>query len=100
MSAADRAARRAARAASGTRPTVATLYYLDKDGHVATTNVRTGISDGTNTQIDGHTIQAGMKVIAGITTGTQVAQTSTAKTTSSPFSGGSQQQGGRRPGGF
>jgi HlyD family secretion protein len=101
MSDAARAARRAARTASGaSRPTVATLYYLDKDSHVATLKVRTGISDGTNTQIDGRGIQAGMKVIAGITTGTPVAATSTAKTTSSPFSGGSQQQGGRRPGGF
>jgi HlyD family secretion protein len=103
MSAADRAARRAARVASGgSRPTVAVLYYVDKDNHVATTTVRTGISDGTSTQIDGRNIQVGMKVIAAITTGTQVAQTTTAKTTSSstPFGGGSQPQGGRRPGGF
>jgi HlyD family secretion protein len=101
MSDADRAARRAARAAGGgSRPAVATLYYLDKDGHVATTMVRTGISDGTTTQINGRSIQAGMKVIAGITSGTQVAQTSTAATTSSPFSGSTQRQGGQRPGGF
>jgi HlyD family secretion protein len=103
MTAANRAARGAARAAGGgSRPSVATLYYLDKDNHVATASVRTGISDGTNTQVDGSKIQAGMKVIAGISSGTQVAQTSTAKTTtsSSPFTGGSQPQGGRGPGGF
>jgi HlyD family secretion protein len=104
MSDADRAARRAARAAGGgARPTVATLYYLDKDGKVATTMVRTGISDGTSTQITGKNIEAGMKVIAGISSGTEVAKTSTA-TTTSPFSGGSNQQrgggGGGRPGGF
>jgi HlyD family secretion protein len=101
MSAADRAARRAARAASGGgRPAIATLYYLDKDGKVTTTMVRTGISDGTNTQITGKDIEAGMKVIAGITTGAQAVATSTAPTTTSPFSGGAQQRGGGRPGGF
>jgi HlyD family secretion protein len=101
VSEADRAARRAARAASGgARPAIATLYYLGQDGKVATTMVRTGISDGTNTQITGKDVQAGMKVIAGITTGTQTASTSTAPTTSSPFSGGAQQRGGGRPGGF
>jgi HlyD family secretion protein len=101
MSAADRAARRAARAANGGgRPPIATLYYVDKDGKVAATMVRTGITDGTNTQIMGKDIQAGMKVIAGVTTGAQTASTSTAPTTTSPFSGGAQQRGGGRPGGF
>jgi HlyD family secretion protein len=101
MSAADRAARRAARAANGGgRPPIATLYYVDKDGKVATTMVRTGITDGTNTQIMGKDIQPGMKVIAGITTGAQTASTSTAPTATSPFSGGAQQRGGGRPGGF
>jgi HlyD family secretion protein len=101
MSDADRAARRAAHAAGGgVRPTSATLYYIDKDGHVATTKVRTGISDGTATQIQGRNILAGMQVIAGISSGTQPAQTTAAKTTTSPFGGGSPAQGGQRPGGF
>jgi len=102
VSAADRAARRAARTAGGGggRPSTATLYYLDKDGNVTTTMVRTGISDGTSTQIEGRNIQAGMKVIAGITSGTETAKTSTAPTTTSPFSGGGQQRGGGRQGGF
>jgi HlyD family secretion protein len=102
VSAADRAARRAARTAGGGggRPSSATLYYLDKDGNVTTTMVRTGISDGTSTQIEGRNIQAGMKVIAGITSGAQTASTSTAPTTTSPFSGGGQQRGGGRQGGF
>jgi HlyD family secretion protein len=103
VSAADRAARRAARGAGGGgggRPSTATLYYLDKDGNVTTTMVRTGISDGTSTQIEGRNIQAGMKVIAGITSGTETAKTSTAPTTTSPFSGGGQQRGGGRQGGF
>ncbi|MEA2235824.1 MAG: HlyD family secretion protein [Thermoanaerobaculia bacterium] len=103
VSAADRAARRAARGAGGGgggRPPIATLYYLDQDGNVTTTMVRTGISDGTSTQIEGRNIQAGMKVIAGITSGTETAKTSTAPTTTSPFSGGGQQRGGGRQGGF
>ncbi|MEA2163332.1 MAG: HlyD family secretion protein [Thermoanaerobaculia bacterium] len=101
MSDADRAARRAARAAGGgARPMVATLYYLDTDGHVATTKVRTGISDGTSTQIQGRNLQAGMKVIAGISSGAQAAPATAAKTTTSPFSGGGPAQGGGRQGGF
>ena len=105
VSAADRAARRAARTTGGGgggRPSTATLYYLDKDGNVTTTMVRTGISDGTSTQIEGRNIQAGMKVIAGITSGTETAnaKTTTAPTTTSPFSGGGQQRGGGRQGGF
>jgi len=102
MSDADRAARRAARQKSGgTRPQSATLYYLDKDGHVATARVRTGITDGTSTEVQGRSLTAGMKVIAGINSGpTQTASTST--TAATPFGGGSQQrqQGGPRPGGF
>lgn len=105
MSEADRAARRAQWQAKnggqgGTRPQSATLYYLDQDGHVATARVRTGINDGTSTEIQGRSLTAGMKVIAGISSGaTQTASTSTA---ASPFGGGQQQRqgGGPRPGGF
>jgi HlyD family secretion protein len=103
MSDADRAARRAqwqqrGGGNGGTRPQTATLYYLDKDGHVATARVRTGISDGTSTEVQGRNLTAGMKIIAGISSGaTQTASTSTA---ASPFGGGQQQRGGQRPGGF
>jgi len=77
----------------------ATIYYLDANGKLASTHVRTGISDGTFTQIEGRNVTAGMKVISGTAsaTATQSAQTSSA----SPFSStSSQQQRGSRPGGF
>jgi HlyD family secretion protein len=77
----------------------ATIYYLDANGKLASTHVRTGISDGTFTQIEGRNITAGMKLISGTAsaTTTQSAQTSGA----SPFgSSSSQQQRGSRPGGF
>ncbi|MGZ5493509.1 MAG: efflux RND transporter periplasmic adaptor subunit, partial [Thermoanaerobaculia bacterium] len=42
-----------------------TLYYLDNAGKLAVTGVRTGINDGTTTEISGTNISDGMKVIAG-----------------------------------
>jgi HlyD family secretion protein len=102
MSDTDRAARRAAwQKTGGTRPQSATLYYLDKDGHVATARVRTGISDGTSTEVQGRTLTAGMKIIAGINSGATQTTASTS-TAASPFGGASQQRqgGGQRPGGF
>jgi len=87
------------RAAGAARPAAATLYYLDDNGKLAAARVRTGISDGTSTEIQGRSVTAGMKVIAGTATATTAsAQTTTA---ASPFNSGSQQrpQGGPR-GGF
>ena len=103
MSDADRAARRAQwqqkGGGQGTRPQTATLYYLDKDGKVATARVRTGISDGTSTEVQGRSLTVGMKVIAGISSG--AAQTASTSTAASPFGGSQQRQGGGpRPGGF
>jgi HlyD family secretion protein len=83
---------------TGQRPNIATLYYLDTNGELAAAHVRTGINDGTFTQIEGRNVTAGMKVIAGAVS-TQTAQTSTAAG-SSPFGSNSQQQRGSRPGGF
>jgi HlyD family secretion protein len=102
-STADRAARRAAFAKQGgQRPQSATLYYLDKNGKVATTRVRTGISDGTSTEVMGRNLTVGMKVIAGINSATQTASATTSTGAASPFGGGQQQRGGGgpRPGGF
>jgi HlyD family secretion protein len=87
---------RASRGNSGT------LYYLDAKGNLASVRVRTGINDGTATEISGNGITEGMKVIAGSISTTQTAQTSTA---ASPFGGNTtssqqqQQRGGPR-GGF
>ncbi len=97
-STADRAAPWASRN-GGERPNIATLYYLDSNGRVATARVRTGITDGTATEVQGRGITAGMQVIAGISSGTT---TQSASTTNSPFGGGTSSQQPRRggPGGF
>ena len=76
-----------------------TLYYLDANGKLAVARVKTGLNDGSTTEITGKTIKEGMKVIAGTIspTATTTAQTSTAP--ASPFQGGQQQGGAQRGGG-
>jgi HlyD family secretion protein len=75
-----------------------TLYYLDANGKLAVARVKTGINDGSTTEITGKTIKEGMKVIAGTVSPTATtAQTSTAP--ASPFQGGQQQGGAQRGGG-
>jgi HlyD family secretion protein len=106
MSTADRAARRAARggAGGGQRPAIATLYYVDQNGDLASATVATGVSDGTTTEIktrNNSVIKEGTKVVAGIASPTTaVAATATTGSSSSPFgqSGGQQQRGGNRGG--
>jgi len=77
-------------------PGFGTLYYLDDDGKLAMARVRTGITDGSVTEISGKDVKEGMKVIAGTVSATQPAQTTTSAT---PFQGGQQQGGGGRRGG-
>jgi HlyD family secretion protein len=48
--------------------TLASLWYLDETGALTTARVRTGISDGINTQVEGPDIREGMQVIAGVLT--------------------------------
>ncbi|MGE5235091.1 MAG: efflux RND transporter periplasmic adaptor subunit [Acidobacteriota bacterium] len=68
------------------------LFYLDKDGKLAATPVRAGITDGQFTEVKGRGLEPGMQVIAGVT---QAAQS----TSSTPFQ--ASQQGVRHgPGGF
>ena len=75
-----------------------TLYYLDEKGELQAMRVRTGINDGSNTEILGRNLKEGMKVISGLASSQQTAQTSTA---ASPFGGGNNSQQQRRgPGGF
>ena len=72
----------------------AQLWYVDSAGKPAVTRVRTGLSDGQNTQIIGQNVHEGMQVIIGTAT-TTAAQT----TTTSPFQ--QQRRGpGGPPGGF
>lgn len=68
------------------------LWYLDPSGQAAATRVRTGITDGQYTAIEGRNVTEGLEVIAAIL---QDAPTSS----SSPFEGG-QPAGRPRPGGF
>ena len=78
-----------------------TLYYLDAKGQVQPAKVKTGITDGIVTQVQGANIKEGMQVIAGsLQTGSTAATTT--QQASSPFSGGSSQQkgGGGPRGGF
>ena len=74
----------------GSRPGVAQLWYVDASGKPAAMRVRTGLSDGQNTQVMGQDVKEGMQVIIG----TAVASATSA--TTSPF----QQQQRRGPGGF
>jgi RND family efflux transporter, MFP subunit len=73
-----------------------TLYYLDANGKLAMTRVKTGITDGSMTEITGKDVNEGMKVIAGTVSATQPAQTATSAT---PFQSGQPQGGGQRGGG-
>ncbi len=75
------------------RPNATQIWYLDEEGNLAASRVRTGISDGQMTEIRGRNIEAGMEIIAGVT----LAAESSGST--NPFQ--SNQQGGRRrPGSF
>jgi HlyD family secretion protein len=76
-----------------------TLYYM-KDGKLASMRVRTGLSDGSKTQVMSRdsTLKEGLRIItgAGVAT-TQPANAQAPGATASPFQPGGQQ---RRPGGF
>ena len=92
----------AGKATSGTTPRApgATLWYVGKNGALAMTRVRTGLTDGQSTEVSGSGIAAGMQVIIGAAQpgqATTPASSGAARTTN-PF----QPQGGgsRRPGGF
>ena len=66
------------------------LWTVNSAGELDVIPVRTGISDGVNTAIDGRNLEAGLQVVAGVSS--SAAATST---TSSPFQ---QQNESRRPG--
>ena len=76
------------------RPTL--LWYLDDGGELNAAPVRTGLSDGTNTEIQGRNLEAGMQVVAGLSSGG-----TTRSGSANPFQ--QNQQTGQRPpppGGF
>ncbi|MBE0567466.1 MAG: efflux RND transporter periplasmic adaptor subunit [Krumholzibacteria bacterium] len=71
------------------------LWIVDQDGRLDVIMVRTGISDGTNTEIRGRDLEAGTRVIAGI------ASSNAAQAAGSPFQQQQRPAGGPpRPGGF
>jgi HlyD family secretion protein len=76
-----------------------TLYYLDGQGEMKSIRVRTGITDGTITEVRGRDLKEGMKVIAGTSQPQSAGATDSA---SNPFGGSTTrpQGGGGRPGGF
>ena len=69
-----------------------TLYVLGAEGKLQAVRVRTGISDGSMTEVRGNELKEGMRVIAGTNSAGQAAQT----TTSSPFQQGNSNSGGQR----
>jgi HlyD family secretion protein len=76
------------RPAGSARGSMAQLWYVDATGKPAVMRVRTGLSDGQNTEVTGPNTKEGMQVIIG----TNATTTTTTPAATSPF----QQQ--RRPG--
>ena len=71
---------------------VATLWYLDESGELATMRVRTGMTDGQKTEVQGRSLTERMRVIVGVSQGAEAAA-------ASPFQS-QQGSGPPRPGGF
>jgi HlyD family secretion protein len=89
-------ARRDQGTASGRGNGSGTLYSLDSNGKLQVTRVRTGISDGAATEVQGHDVTEGMKVIDGLASTTSASP----KPAANPLGGAQQGGGGRgRPGG-
>jgi HlyD family secretion protein len=83
-------------ASGGVRPSGGLLWYLDKTGKPAVARVRTGLSDGQNTEItprDSSVVTAGLQVI----TGTNAAAGTASASSANPLAPQSQRRG---PGGF
>ncbi len=81
------------RSTGGSRGGFAQLWYVSATGKPAVMRVRTGLSDGQNTQVIGPDLKEGMQVIVG----TNGAATTTTPAATSPFQ---QQRRGPGPGGF
>lgn len=95
-STAARAGNGGAQQRGGAATRVARLWYLDDQGRPAAITVRTGLSDGQETEVSGPGLYEGMRVIAAITSGS-----TTSGAIASPFqtqpAGGAR---GRGPGAF
>jgi HlyD family secretion protein len=78
--------------ANGQRSRGGLLWYVNDTGTLSTVRVRTGITDGKNTQVEGTGLREGMQVIVGVTQGDAAAQQAP-----NPFGGNQQRQGGGGP---
>lgn len=75
-----------------------TIYTVDEQGTLTPIRVRTGLTDGSTTEIRGRDLKEGLKVIAGTA---QPQSASNTTSNASPFQNNNQQQQrGPRPGGF
>lgn len=72
------------------------LWYLDEEGNLSMSPVRTGISDGQSTRIIGRRVEEGLQIIAGVT------KSEVSSGFTNPFQSTNQQSGRRGPprGGF
>ena len=84
------------RGAGTARGSSAQLWYVNAAGKPAVMRVRTGLSDGQNTEVTGPDVKEGMQVIIGTATATAAAAT----TTTSPFQQQRRPAGPGGPGGF
>ena len=81
----------------GGRSNSATLWYLDENGEISVARVRTGITDGSQTEVIGRNIESGLQIISGVT------MTAAPSTFQNPFNQNSNSDRGsrfRRSGGF
>ncbi len=69
------------------------LWVTREDGTLDVVMVRTGITDGTNTAVEGRDLEEGLEVIAGVAS-------KAAAASSTPFQQQGRQPGPPRPGGF
>ncbi len=80
----------------GGRSNSATLWYLDDDGQIMVARVRTGITDGSQTEVIGRNLESGLQIISGVT------MSEVASAFQNPFSRNTESRGSRfsRGGGF
>jgi HlyD family secretion protein len=96
--AAPAAGTRQRRARTGERPAIGTLYIVDEQGTLTPVRVRTGLTDGSTTEIRGQNLKEGLKVVAGTA---QPQSADSQSGSSSPFTSTQpQQRNAPRPGGF
>jgi HlyD family secretion protein len=76
------------------RGATGTLYTVDGKGKLLAVRVRTGITDGLFTEVEGRNLTEGMKVVDGI-----VSASKAPAATSNPMGGAQQQPARGRPGG-